>query len=458
MDANFSPSFLNYNGKGSFVFWAQKVIPLVYDNSLSYYETLCKVVDYLNNVVENLDKTQDNLDSLHGAYDELEAWVNETINTLGDIYVTHTQLTSRLNGIIALINEKQDILTFDNTPTAFSSNPVTSNGIFNALGAKADMQYSTPEYEGSMIRIDQRGYMSVADYDAVRTVEQTLGDRAKATARANIGAISLADIGTIFTIKGSVANVAALPDSGNTVGDVYYVESESTCYVWITTSSYPTGNWEELGSSIDLSNYVTTADFTQALSHKQNTLTWDNTPTVASPNPVTSGGIYTALGNKLNRMYTSGTYTAGDILKVNIQGEIENVADESVHFTTQSLTTLEAKQARQNIGAASEEDLSSKADKTTFVTIASSGGVTASLDEDKVYIFSGALSSLNILLNAGSATVPKYRFMFDTPLSLFSITLPQNVIMPDNWVIKENFHYEVEINGNYGTFNMWPLS
>lgn len=34
-------------------FWCQKVLPLVYDDSLSYYELLCKVVDYLNRVIEN---------------------------------------------------------------------------------------------------------------------------------------------------------------------------------------------------------------------------------------------------------------------------------------------------------------------------------------------------------------------------------------------------------------------
>jgi len=32
-------------------FYCQKVIPLVYDNSLSYYELLSKVVDYINNNV-----------------------------------------------------------------------------------------------------------------------------------------------------------------------------------------------------------------------------------------------------------------------------------------------------------------------------------------------------------------------------------------------------------------------
>ena len=34
-----------------FKFWCQKVLPLVYDDSLSYYEVLCKVVAYLNDIV-----------------------------------------------------------------------------------------------------------------------------------------------------------------------------------------------------------------------------------------------------------------------------------------------------------------------------------------------------------------------------------------------------------------------
>ena len=38
-----------------FTFWCQKVLPLVYDNSLSYYEVLCKVVEYLNQVIKQVD-------------------------------------------------------------------------------------------------------------------------------------------------------------------------------------------------------------------------------------------------------------------------------------------------------------------------------------------------------------------------------------------------------------------
>lgn len=36
-------------------FWCHKIIPLVYDNSLSYYELLCKVVEYINNIIKDVN-------------------------------------------------------------------------------------------------------------------------------------------------------------------------------------------------------------------------------------------------------------------------------------------------------------------------------------------------------------------------------------------------------------------
>ena len=35
-----------------FRYWCYKVLPLVYDDSLSYYEVLCKVVDYINKLID----------------------------------------------------------------------------------------------------------------------------------------------------------------------------------------------------------------------------------------------------------------------------------------------------------------------------------------------------------------------------------------------------------------------
>ena len=106
----------------------------------------------------------------------------------------------------------------------------------------------------SLILASKSGGGGGAD-NAVLYVAQTLTAPQQAQARANIGAISADDIGTVFTIKGSVATVADLPSTDNSIGDVYYVEAVSAGYVWITSTTYPNGYWEELGEPIDLSGY-----------------------------------------------------------------------------------------------------------------------------------------------------------------------------------------------------------
>lgn len=58
-----------------FRFWCQKVLPLVYDDSLSYYELLCKVVEYLNN-------TMSDVRALGAAFLELESFVDNYFDNL----------------------------------------------------------------------------------------------------------------------------------------------------------------------------------------------------------------------------------------------------------------------------------------------------------------------------------------------------------------------------------------
>ena len=47
---------VNFTTVDTFKYWCNKILPLVYDDSLSYYEQLCKVVAVLNQVVENVNK------------------------------------------------------------------------------------------------------------------------------------------------------------------------------------------------------------------------------------------------------------------------------------------------------------------------------------------------------------------------------------------------------------------
>lgn len=60
------------NALKPFRFWCQKVLPLVYDDSLSYYEILNKVVDYLNKLIEDENVLIEEVDELKAALAEVQ--------------------------------------------------------------------------------------------------------------------------------------------------------------------------------------------------------------------------------------------------------------------------------------------------------------------------------------------------------------------------------------------------
>lgn len=67
---------MNNNNLKSFRMWCQKVLPLVYDDSLSYYEVLCKVVTYLNNVIEGTNGVIDDVEELRNDLNVVQNWIN----------------------------------------------------------------------------------------------------------------------------------------------------------------------------------------------------------------------------------------------------------------------------------------------------------------------------------------------------------------------------------------------
>ena len=71
---------------------------------------------------------------------------------------------------------------------------------------------------------------------------------------------------TVMDYKGTVATVANLPATGNKNGDVYHVTATDGEYAWNGTE------WEELGSTIDLSGYVEDTDMTAITSTEINTI------------------------------------------------------------------------------------------------------------------------------------------------------------------------------------------
>lgn len=80
--AHYTPDQEGYSGVKPFRFWCQKVLPLVYDDSLSYYELLCKVIHYLNETISDVAAVEGNVEALHTAYTQLQTYVNNYFSTL----------------------------------------------------------------------------------------------------------------------------------------------------------------------------------------------------------------------------------------------------------------------------------------------------------------------------------------------------------------------------------------
>ena len=75
MSTNYTQNLGEYTELTPFRYWCQKVMPLVYDDSLSYYELLCKVVDYLN-------KTMSDVELLHTEFGTLYKYVHDYFDSL----------------------------------------------------------------------------------------------------------------------------------------------------------------------------------------------------------------------------------------------------------------------------------------------------------------------------------------------------------------------------------------
>lgn len=210
------------------------------------------------------------------------------------------------------LDAKQDKLTFDTTPTAASTNPVTSGGIKTAIdAAKTAVEAEIP---------DVSGFITKAVSDLTNYYLKTEVDSKVTDLESKISAIP----------KFAIEVVEALPTTGISTTTIYLLKTSTTEtgnlyteYIYVGTA------WESLGTqTLDLSGYVTTAalntalvsyaktaDVTAAISaaladyvtsatlatelaKKQDVLTVDTALSTTSTNPVQNKAIATALAGK----------------------------------------------------------------------------------------------------------------------------------------------------------------
>ena len=75
-----TPTLETYKSLTPIKWFCNKVLPCVYDDTLSDYELICKCIKYLNDMVSNNEGVQENVQKLYDAFVQLQEWVNANVN------------------------------------------------------------------------------------------------------------------------------------------------------------------------------------------------------------------------------------------------------------------------------------------------------------------------------------------------------------------------------------------
>lgn len=223
--ANFTPELQGYNKPGAFRFWCQKVLPLVYDDSLSYYELLNKVVDYLNHLIEDNQATIENIASLLTSYNQLQEYVNgyfdnldvqEEINNKLDDMAQDGSLTDLISAYLdpLMTAQNERITAFENTVNTNLTEQTEFNNITRGMLANT---YTAPFPVGNQSEIPEGAH-------GIVWVEETVTDGSGFTWKKNYwyytvkenGVLTLALEGGLYQASGvqtdktlSVSDMAA---------------------------------------------------------------------------------------------------------------------------------------------------------------------------------------------------------------------------------------------------------
>lgn len=132
-----------------FRFWCHKVLPLVYDDSLSYYEVLCKFVKVINDIASELELAEDKVS-------EVEASI-ETLREYVDTYFANLDVQEAID---AKLDEMADNGDLDNILNAyFRSVPLAEQCDAMIYGQMKDEEFISAGYytQGFEIYDDANG-------------------------------------------------------------------------------------------------------------------------------------------------------------------------------------------------------------------------------------------------------------------------------------------------------------
>lgn len=153
-------------------FWCQKILPAVFDDSLSYYELICKLVEKINEIIKqvnsfDLQYLQDEIDKLNEEFEkfkesgfddyyaaQIEKWINDNLLTLWKAFVKQVFFGLTSDGYFcAYVPDSWSDITFD-------------------TGAI----YSTPSYGRLILRFDADGCGVIDNTEGALTNDENIAN------------------------------------------------------------------------------------------------------------------------------------------------------------------------------------------------------------------------------------------------------------------------------------------
>ena len=256
--------------------------------------------------------------------------VSNLPDNANNTFATKTELT---NAVSSVYKYKGTKATYSALPTSGN----TTGDVWNVTAANGNIPAGTNyAWNGSAWdalggEIDLSGYvptsrtvngkaltgnitLAASDVSAVPTTRKVNNKALSADITLTAG-----DVGALAT-NGTAAKATA-DASGNNIVNTYATKTELTNGLAgkqnsLTFDSAPTSgssNPVTSGGVYSAINTVNTSisSLQSLVANKQDKLTFDTTPTSGSSNPITSGGVYTAINNKMDKKTIDTTVTSG---------------------------------------------------------------------------------------------------------------------------------------------------
>ena len=345
--------------------YVQKVLPLVYDESLSYYELLCKVVNKLNDTITELNSQGEDVTQLKAEMAEVKYWIDHFdvegfarltgADFLGD--VTTTGSMSATQGFTGdLTGNVTGNVTGDVTGdiTGNVTGDLTGNVVGNVRGNVTGIL--TGSVNGD-VNGNVRG--NVTGNVAGNVTGTLTGDSHGTHYGGVVGNVTgnvTGDVTGDLTGNAGSADVLSTPrdimvdlaaDSSEAFDGSDNVDVGVKGVLPVVHGGTGSNSFDTVPTA-GSTKPVTSGGIKSALDGKQNTLTFDIAPTQGSPNPVTSDGIFNAISqagvgvvssvfNRVGQIVAAdGDYNASQIVfngqqagmnATRVQGAIEEVVD-----------------------------------------------------------------------------------------------------------------------------------